>query len=300
MCGFNKSEEVNMDNVGTIVNLLFWVFIIFSLLSPIIQQRHLEVQRFNLIRMFEKKRKSRVILLIHRQETMSLLGIPISRYISIEDSEAVLRAIRLTPPDMPIDIILHTPGGLVLATEQIAQALVRHEGKVTVFIPHYAMSGGTMLALAADEIVMDENAVLGPVDPQIGNYPAQSILKVLEEKNKDKIDDETLILADISRKAIVQVKEFVKNLLIANGREEGDAEKISTILTEGRWTHDYPITFEEAKEIGLNVSSVMPREIYELMDLYPQSPSMRPSVQYVPLPYKAPEKTVPQKPQGNK
>lgn len=289
-----------MDNVGTIVNLLFWVFIIFSLLSPIIQQRHLEVQRFNLIRMFEKKRKSRVILLIHRQETMSLLGIPISRYISIEDSEAVLRAIRLTPPDMPIDIILHTPGGLVLATEQIAQALVRHEGKVTVFIPHYAMSGGTMLALAADEIVMDENAVLGPVDPQIGNYPAQSILKVLEEKNKDKIDDETLILADISRKAIVQVKEFVKNLLIANGREEGDAEKISTILTEGRWTHDYPITFEEAKEIGLNVSSVMPREIYELMDLYPQSPSMRPSVQYVPLPYKAPEKTVPQKPQGNK
>uniref|UniRef100_A0A7C4XTG0 Serine protease n=1 Tax=Caldisericum exile TaxID=693075 RepID=A0A7C4XTG0_9BACT len=289
-----------MDNVGTIVNLLFWVFIIFSLLSPIIQQRHLEVQRFNLIRMFEKKRKSRVILLIHRQETMSLLGIPISRYISIEDSEAVLRAIRLTPPDMPIDIILHTPGGLVLATEQIAQALVRHEGKVTVFIPHYAMSGGTMLALAADEIVMDENAVLGPVDPQIGNYPAQSILKVLEEKNKDKIDDETLILADISRKAIVQVKEFVKNLLIANGKEEGDAEKISTILTEGRWTHDYPITFEEAKEIGLNVSSVMPREIYELMDLYPQSPSMRPSVQYVPLPYKAPEKTVPQKPQGNK
>jgi len=289
-----------MDNVGTIVNLLFWVFIIFSLLSPIIQQRHLEVQRFNLIRMFEKKRKSRVILLIHRQETMSLLGIPISRYISIEDSEAVLRAIRLTPSDMPIDIILHTPGGLVLATEQISQALVRHEGKVTVFIPHYAMSGGTMLALAADEIVMDENAVLGPVDPQIGNYPAQSILKVLEEKNKDKIDDETLILADISRKAIVQVKEFVKNLLIANGREEGDAEKISTILTEGRWTHDYPITFEEAKEIGLNVSSVMPREIYELMDLYPQSPSMRPSVQYVPLPYKAPEKTVPQKPQGNK
>ena len=289
-----------MDNIGTIINLLFWVFIIFSLLSPIIQQRHLEVQRFNLIRMFEKKRKSRVILLIHRQETMSLLGIPISRYISIEDSEAVLRAIRLTPSDMPIDIILHTPGGLVLATEQIAQALVRHEGKVTVFIPHYAMSGGTMLALAADEIVMDENAVLGPVDPQIGNYPAQSILKVLEEKNKDKIDDETLILADISRKAIVQVKEFVKNLLIANGREEGDAEKISTILTEGRWTHDYPITFEEAKEIGLNVSSVMPREIYELMDLYPQSPSMRPSVQYVPLPYKAPEKTVPQKPQGNK
>ncbi|MGB9833325.1 MAG: SDH family Clp fold serine proteinase, partial [Caldisericum exile] len=234
---------------------------------------------------------------IHRQETMSLLGIPISRYISIEDSEAILRAIRLTPPEMPIDIILHTPGGLVLATEQIAQALVRHKGKVTVFIPHYAMSGGTMLALASDEIVMDENAVLGPVDPQIGNYPAASIIKVLEEKNKDRIDDETLILADVSKKAMVQVKEFVKKLLLANGRSEDDAERISTMLTEGRWTHDYPITFEEAKDIGLNVSSEMPREIYELMDLYPQNPSMRPSVQYVPLPYKAPERSVPQKPQ---
>jgi Periplasmic serine proteases (ClpP class) len=145
---------------------------------------------------------------------MSLLGIPISRYISIEDSEAILRAIRLTPPEMPIDIILHTPGGLVLATEQIAQALVKHKGKVTVFVPHYAMSGGTMLALASDEIVMDENAVLGPVDPQIGNYPAASILKVVEEKNKDKIDDETLILADVSRKALVQVKDFVKNFYL--------------------------------------------------------------------------------------
>lgn len=286
-----------LDTASAILSWLFWIFIIISILSPALQQKNLELQRMDLIRRFEQKRKSRVILLIHRQETMSLLGIPISRYISIEDSEAILRAIRLTPPEMPIDIILHTPGGLVLATEQIAQALVRHKGKVTVFIPHYAMSGGTMLALASDEIIMDENAVLGPVDPQIGNYPAASIIKVLEEKNKDRIDDETLILADVSKKAMVQVKEFVKKLLLANGRSEDDAERISTMLTEGRWTHDYPITFEEAKDIGLNVSSEMPREIYELMDLYPQNPSMRPSVQYVPLPYKAPERSVPQKPQ---
>ncbi|PMP83962.1 MAG: hypothetical protein C0175_00875 [Caldisericum exile] len=286
-----------LDTASAILSWLFWIFIIISILSPALQQKNLELQRLDLIRRFEQKRKSRVILLIHRQETMSLLGIPISRYISIEDSEAILRAIRLTPPEMPIDIILHTPGGLVLATEQIAQALVRHKGKVTVFIPHYAMSGGTMLALASDEIIMDENAVLGPVDPQIGNYPAASIIKVLEEKNKDRIDDETLILADVSKKAMVQVKEFVKKLLLANGRSEDDAERISTMLTEGRWTHDYPITFEEAKDIGLNVSSEMPREIYELMDLYPQNPSMRPSVQYVPLPYKAPERSVPQKPQ---
>ena len=122
--------------------------------------------------------------LIHRQEALSIFGFPISKYINIEDSEQLLRAIRLTPPDMPIDILLHTPGGLVLAAEQIANALSRHPAKVTVFVPHYAMSGGTLIALASDEIVMDENAVLGPVDPQIGNFPAASILKVLKVKDK--------------------------------------------------------------------------------------------------------------------
>ncbi|MBD0363905.1 MAG: ATP-dependent Clp protease proteolytic subunit, partial [Coleofasciculus sp. C3-bin4] len=180
---------------------LFWIFLVFSSLQPWWQKRQMEIRRVQTLRAFEQQRQSRVILLIHRQESLSFLGIPISRYISIEDSEQVLRAIRFTPPDTPIDLILHTPGGLVLATEQIARALIRHQAKVTVFVPHYAMSGGTMLALAADEIVMDANAVLGPVDPQLGNMAAASVLKVVEQKPIDKIDDQTLVMADLSRKA---------------------------------------------------------------------------------------------------
>ncbi len=278
-----------MNYFTSIVNALFWFFIILSLLMPYLRQRALENTRVALIKAIENKRKSRVIVMIHRQETMSILGIPVARYISIEDSEAVLRAIRLTPDNMPIDIILHTPGGLVLATEQIAHALIQHKADVSVFIPHYAMSGGTLLALAADKIVLDENAVLGPVDPQLGNFPAGSIIKVTEEKDKNKIDDETLILADISKKAINQVRNFIKKILLANNYSEESSERLSQVLTEGKWTHDYPIAFEEAKEMGLNVSSEMPKEIYELMDLYPQSPSMRPSVQYIPLPYRLPQ-----------
>jgi len=270
------------------LSIFFWLFFIFSLLTPWIRQKNLEASRISLINRIEKKRKSRIIALIHRQETMSILGIPIIRYINIEDSEAVLRAIRLTDPDLPIDIILHTPGGLVLAAEQISLALLRHKAKVTVFIPHYAMSGGTMVSLAADQIIMDENAVLGPVDPQLGQYPAVSILNVLKDKDKNKIDDETIIQADIARKAIRQVKAFVKKLLVENNCNKQKAEKLAQILTEGRWTHDYPIIFEEAKKLGLCVSSEMPKEIYELMDLYPQSPGKRPSVQYIPLPYKKP------------
>jgi len=162
--------------------------------------------------------------MIHRQEVMSFLGFPITRYIDIEDSERVLRAIRMTPPDMPIDLVLHTPGGLVLAAEQISCALKRHKGKVTVFVPHYAMSGGTLVALSASEIVMDPDAVLGPVDPQLGSsqggyYPAVSILKSILEPNPHR-EDHTLILADMARKAMDQVYDLAYSLVKEKMPEE--------------------------------------------------------------------------------
>ncbi len=209
---------------------IFWFFLILSAVHPVIKQRMLEATRQRLIAKIEKERGSRVILLVHRQETMSILGFPVFRYIDVNDSEAVIRAIHMTDPEMPLDIVLHTPGGLVLPSVQIAKAINRHKGKVTVFIPHYAMSGGTLIALAADEIVMCEHAVLGPVDPQLGQYAAASILKVVEQKPIAEIDDETLILADQARKAIAQVKASVKELLIDNLPED-KAEEVATSLS---------------------------------------------------------------------
>ncbi|MBD1923608.1 hypothetical protein H6F77_21400 [Microcoleus sp. FACHB-831] len=268
---------------------IFWVLLLLSSFLPGLQQRQVASRRVQALREFERSRNSRAILLIHRQESINFLGIPISRYISIEDSEQVLRAIRLTPPDVPIDLILHTPGGLVLATEQIGRALIRHPAKVTVFVPHYAMSGGTMLALAADEIVMDANAVLGPVDPQLGNMAAASILKVVEQKPISEIDDQTLIMADLSRKAIDQVQRFVRTLLKDSIPKQKIApeniERIVEAITTGRVTHDYPIMVEEATELGLPVTVGLPNSIYDLMELYPQPQGGRPSVQYIPMPY---------------
>ena len=271
-----------------VTGLLFWLLLLFSVLSPILQRRLLETNRLRLINRLEQRRGTRVITLIHRQEAVSFLGIPLARYIDIDDAEAVLRAIRLTPDEMPIDFIIHTPGGLVLAAEQIASALVRHRGKVTVFVPHYAMSGGTLIALAADEIVMDENAVLGPVDPQIGQFPAASVLRVIREKPITEIEDETLILADISEKAMRQVNATVRNILKANGMPETEAQRIADALTCGQWTHDYPIDVEEAQQLGLPVRVGIPEEVYQLMELYPQAMQRRPSVQYIPVPYEVP------------
>src|ERR1700730_12972890 len=170
-----------------------WLFFMISALQPVLKQRYLEASRQRLIAKFERQRKSRVILLVHRQETMSFLGFPVYRYIDVDDSEEVMRAIHMTDRETTIDLILHTPGGLVLASLQIAQAIKKNKGKVTAFVPHYAMSGGTLISLAAKEIVMSEHAVLGPVDPQLGKFPAASILKVIAKKRVSEIDDETMI-----------------------------------------------------------------------------------------------------------
>ncbi|HMN27588.1 MAG TPA: enoyl-CoA hydratase-related protein, partial [Caldilineaceae bacterium] len=195
----------------------------------------------------------------------------VSRYISIEDSEAVLRAIRLTKPDVPIDIILHTPGGLVLAAEQIANALVRHQAPVTVMVPHYAMSGGTLLALASDRIIMDPNAVLGPVDPQIGQFPARGIVELLERKDINRISDEMLILGGMATRALQQVRRSLIRLLEANDVDPDKAERLADLFSSGYWTHDYAISVEEARTLGLEVSEELPEQVYQLMDLYPQA-----------------------------
>ncbi len=271
---------------------IIWLFFMLSALQPIIKQKLLEASRKRMIGLIERERKSRVVLLVHRQETMSLLGFPIFRYIDIDDSEEVLRAIHLTDPEIPIDLVLHTPGGLVLAATQIAHAIFTRKGKVTVFVPHYAMSGGTLLALAADEIVMSDYAVLGPVDPQLGEYPAASVLKAAHQKPVAEVDDKTLILADQAEKAITQMRHEVSELL-ANKYPNEKAEEIAKLMTSGTWTHDYPITCDRARELGLPVNSDIPENILRLMELYPQPLRRQPSVEYVPVPYRSDRRAAP-------
>ena len=279
MSGEDRSYTRTLANLA---RTIFWVGLLVIVVQQVRGPSRLDDERASVLDRFQQQRKSRAIAMIHRQETVSLFGVPVSHYVDIDDSEAVLRAIRLTPPDQPIDLILHTPGGLVLAAEQIAHALAEHKGKVTVFVPHYAMSGGTLIALTADEVVMDPNAVLGPVDPQIGDLPAASIVKLVDLKPKAQISDEMLILADVAAKARVQVASFVAEVLLKHLPKE-KAMALAVTLSEGRWTHDFPITVEGARELGLPVSTDMPPILYELMDLYPQASARRPSVLYVPL-----------------
>jgi len=278
------TSSIPLDVLG----YLFWILLFVAMISPWFSMKSLQHARLRLISLIERKYGHRVITMIHRQERIGLLGVPVYRYISIEDSEAVLSAIRTTPSNVPIMLILHTPGGLVLAASQIARALKAHPARKVVVVPHYAMSGGTLIALAADEIIMDPNASLGPLDPQLGGpngmyLPAPSILRAVELKGRDKVDDQTLILADVAEKAIRQTKELVVELIKDKVGEE-KARQIADRLVGGYYTHDYPITVNELREMGLKVSTNVPPEVYDLMALYPQARASRPGVEYLPYP----------------
>ncbi|RIJ14242.1 hypothetical protein D1227_16210 [Henriciella mobilis] len=262
---------------------LIWILFLVFALQPIISTRVMEWSRRGKLSQIERANGSRAIALIHRQETMRLLGFPVMRYIDMQDSEAVLRAIQMTGNNVPIDLILHTPGGLVLASTQIARAIRAHPAKVTVYIPHMAMSGGTLIALAADEIVMSPHSVLGPVDPQINQYPAVSILDVVARKPVAEIDDETLIQADVARKALDQLRKTVEALLSPDV-DPGKRSALVDALSSGHWTHDYPISAEEASALGLNISLDMPSSVLDLMTMYPQPTRMGQSVEYAPEP----------------
>jgi len=263
------------------VSSILWLVVAFMVLQPLLVGRWLSLQRAQAIRGIEKAHGTRVITMIHRQEKRSLFGFSMSRHIDLEDAQTIIAAIKETPRDMPIDLVVHTPGGLVLAAMQIARAVEAHPAKVTVYVPVYAMSGGTLIALAADEIVLGEFSVLGPIDPQIAGLPAASIVKARDSKPLSENFDLTLVLADVSEKALEQVQRGAVELLTPR-LDEASAKALAAKLAGGHWTHDYALTATEARDLGLPVKVDMPKDVMKLMKLYPQ-PVQQSGVEFLPI-----------------
>lgn len=261
-------------------NLLFLFFLVL-ILQPQLAARVFAFRREQAIRAIERRRGSRVITMIHRQEKRSLFGFAMSNMIGLEDAQSIISAIKTTPDQTPIDLVLHTPGGLVLAAMQIARAVEAHPAKVTVFVPIYAMSGGTLIALAADEIVMGEFSMLGPIDPQIMGISAASIIAARDAKPVEHVSDLALVLADVSDKATRQVKRGAVEIMTPRMERE-KAEALAEKLTSGQWTHDYALTPSEATELGLPVTVGMPPEVLDLMKLYP-APVKQSAVEFLPF-----------------
>jgi len=183
--------------------LMFVFLFLYAIIYPQSQLKKVRMQRMAKMKAMEKRHGYKVLTMIHRREAISFFGLPAYQFIDEEDAEQVLRWIRKYR-DYPLELILHTPGGQLHASIQIARALKNHPEKTRVLIPHYSMSGGTIIALAADEIVMDKDAVIGPIDPQVGDLSTRGLsgafLDLRRRTKKEDAEDSTLVMSDVSRK----------------------------------------------------------------------------------------------------
>ena len=263
--------------------ILLLLILAFAALWPVAQQRLLLLRRNGSLERFARSRSSRALTLIARRETYRFLGLPLLRRDEFDSPESVLRQVARTPDRTPIDLILHIGPDQALAAEQVAHALIRHPARVTVFVPHYAIGDGLLVALAADEVVLDPNAVLGPVMPYAGPYPAVSVLTAVRDKTAERVDDHTLILADQARKARAQVQALIAELLTARNPELENIPDIAAQLSGDGWTPHYPIMIEEARRLGLRIKDEFPAELYNLLDLYDTATVRRPNGAIAPL-----------------
>ncbi len=218
--------------------------------------------RRSILQRMEMKRGSKVITIVHSK---SVFGEESYEELGPEEVEHILMRIHDIPHHTPIDLILHTPGGMALSAEMIAMALMVHGGKVTVHVPFYAMSGGTLIALAGDEIRMEQWSVLGPVDPQIGGWPASILLKIVKEKGIQFSQDDTIMYSYLAEMALEQMKRFVLKIL-SGKMKTADAERVADCLLREYVAHDTPINYKVAKSLKLPVKLGMPEEVYQFFD----------------------------------
>lgn len=106
--------------------------------------------------------------------------------INDEDKNAFMQCVHKLDKKIGLDLILHTPGGDIAATESLVTYLKKIFGNdIRVFIPQIAMSAGTMISLSAKEIVMGKQSNLGPIDPQYGGLSCAGVIEEFEQAVKE-------------------------------------------------------------------------------------------------------------------
>lgn len=173
-----------------------------------------------------------------------------------------------------LDLLLHTPGGDLAATESIVDYLrSMFDGDLRVIVPQIAMSAGTMMACAASCIVMGKQSNLGPIDPQIAGIPAHGVVEEFNtawgeiSKNNQRaimwqpiLNKYSPTLIGECQKALTWSDTLVRDWL-GTGMFKGDAAakaKIDKIMSELgdhsiNLNHSRHISLQKAKDIGLKI-----------------------------------------------
>lgn len=176
--------------------------------------------------------------------------------------------------DKGLDLILHTPGGSIAATESIINYITDYfDGDMRAIIPQAALSGGTLMACACKEIIMGKYSSLGPVDPQINGIPAHNVISEFKKIEKE-IDENPSKIAlwqpilsqypptyiETCEKAIEWTNEILERCLKNNMFKENiNDEIISNIIDtlaspKDTKLHNRHLNYKICKELGLNIS----------------------------------------------
>lgn len=197
--------------------------------------------------------------------------------IDDNDKNAFMQAVCDLDREKGLDLILHTPGGNIAATESLVFYLKQMFGKdIRVFVPQIAMSAGTMIALSAKEIVMGKHSNLGPIDPQYGGMSCAGILDEFNEALKAVKEDPNnaliwkLIIGKYHptfvgdcKNAIEWAEHMVKDWLMDNmffntKNKENKANKVVAFLSSHNetYSHSRHIHSNDLLKLGLKIRSL--------------------------------------------
>lgn len=208
----------------------------------------------------QQRRNTKIVSIIHGDGTSE-------DSLDHQTTVEALKAIRSTPAGVDLDIILHTPGGEALGADQIVRALKAHKGRKTFFVPYQAFSAGTILALTGDEIFLSAIGTLGPIDAQMSGVPVARLAYLLDAKPARLIEDGMLTMASFARDRIVEDHHRAVASMRGN-YSRGRARRIARTLNDGYLSHSFPIMYEEARKIGLNVKLGVPEEVFTIVDSF--------------------------------
>ncbi len=221
----------------------------------------------NAVRAIERDWRGTVVIDIVHDITDKWAGrdkLPVR--ISYEQAFEVAERIR-SAKRRPIAVILHTLGGYAFPSEMIAQALKHYPGRKTAYVPYVAMSGGTAIALATDEIHMGPDAALGPIDAQYHGFPADAYARLIKEKSKDRIDDSTLLISYMVEQREKDARDRAVELMNPRHiKDKHDPKKVVNALMDESLHHGSRISADAARKLGIEVVKGCPKEVYALVD----------------------------------
>ena len=190
------------------------------------------------------------------------------------DKSGFMLAINKLDRSKGLDLILHTPGGDIAATESLVDYLYSmYEKDIRVIVPQISMSAGTMVAFASKEIVMGKHSNLGPIDPQIGGLACKAVLNEFEQAKEDiKQNPQSAALwqviigkyhptfLGICKQAIEWSEKMVEQWLENNmcGGEKAKVQRIVKTFsnhTEQK-SHARHISKRECEKVGLNITEL--------------------------------------------